>query len=380
MLKGAWSAIKSPTGAAVMGIAGLLAGAYFSIYYERQGDLVVRINSLSKVIDVHQPVGGLQVTYAGENLRTSNRTLWILTATVENRGNAAVRKGDFDDDVPLGFRIAGAVPVEQPQLRSSTQYLQAQVKASARADLIAITPAVFEPGDSVQLAVLLLGPESSKPTVVASGKVAGQRTIEVVDAEDTDRAKDAFDRFLPGQTRVAITVRGALRISFWLMVVVLGVVVIAILVASVVAGVEALGRRLRLRRSERLFRGLGDAPIQQEIKDAYVRGGVASLAVIAEGVQAAQELQNEYLPHLGSFKDESEKNAFIERFAPEDYVFLTGSLSERMRIALSNADGIGQVKAALDAAAAVLSISIEPSDYRGKWSRVVMKSSTASAD
>jgi hypothetical protein len=175
MIKRFWRALTTPNGATVLTIVGLGTAFYFSVFYERQGNLVIRVDSLSRVLDVHQPVGGLEITYGGENLRTSKKTLWVLNATIFNRGNAAVRKGDFDEAVPLGFVVDDAVPAEQPRLSSSVEYLRKNVQATAKGQLVALTPAVFEPGDGVHLALLLLGPEATKPQLSASGKVVGQR-------------------------------------------------------------------------------------------------------------------------------------------------------------------------------------------------------------
>ncbi|MDG0852182.1 hypothetical protein [Roseateles puraquae] len=103
--RGLWEFIKSPACAAILGLAGLLSGLLLGVYglvAERQGQLKVSLVSISSVFDVHQPVGGLDVSYEGRSLRSAKKALWSLSLVVPNSGNAGIRRNDFDVRSPGG--------------------------------------------------------------------------------------------------------------------------------------------------------------------------------------------------------------------------------------------------------------------------------------
>lgn len=103
--RGLWEFIKSPAGAAIPGLAGLLSGLLLGVYglvAERQGQLKVSRVSISSVFDVHQPEGRLDVSYEGKSLWSAKKALWSVSLVVANSGNAGIRCNDFDERSPGG--------------------------------------------------------------------------------------------------------------------------------------------------------------------------------------------------------------------------------------------------------------------------------------
>lgn len=318
MFKKMWKAIASPSGGAILGVAGILIAVYFSMFFERQGELVIRVDALSRVFDIHRPVGGLEVTYGGENLRTAKKALWVLTASIQNRGNAAVRKNDFDDAVPLGFEVIGGIIAEQPELASSTLYLAKNMKVRGAGSLLALTPAVLEPGDSVQLNVLILGAEATKPTIVASGKVAGQKRIEVVQGEEeTGRQKTYLDRLIPGESLPALALRWLVTgIAYvFASILVLGLIVIAV-GAPISAVSEALAARKRRLRAQQVAGQLERNEATEYLLDLYKTRDVHGLNSVAAWLSAMKE-HDDLKAHLTGFEDENAAEAYIKKIAPQ---------------------------------------------------------------
>ena len=299
-----------------------MTGVYLSIFYERQGELIVRVDSLSRVFDVHQPVGGLDITYAGENLRGSKRTLWVLNVSVQNRGNAAVKKGDFDEAVPLGFSAAGAVEAEQPRLTSATAYLRQNVRATAKGGQVTLTPAVFEPGDSVEMTLLLLGSEASKPQIVPSGKIAGQRAIEVVELqEEVGTNPDFFDRQLPGKSMLTKILRGGVRVISWFFIFILGIAAVAWPIIGLALLFDKVARMRRRREVNRLVQGQQLSDLRSKVFDVYVQEGANGLRIVLRSVALAAEYLKDYLPHLSNFPDDEAREKFLKKYEPRQLRF-----------------------------------------------------------
>jgi hypothetical protein len=179
ILASCWDAIKSPNTMTVLAVVGFGLAIFLGFFYEKKGELTITNDAVSRVFDVHQPVGGLEISYAGENLRTSKKALWTLSFTVKNSGNAEIRKGDYDDAVPFGFQFVGAEVVEIPTIKTSVEYLSKNLKISKTSNFVGFSPVIFEPNDEVQINVLLLGSEAAKPTFSATGKIAGLRSINM---------------------------------------------------------------------------------------------------------------------------------------------------------------------------------------------------------
>lgn len=193
-MKKFWNWLFSPPVAGLIGIAGFVFAIYTAFFYERKPELTISVDSMSRVFDLYQPVGGLEVSYAGEDLRSSKKNLWLLTTTIKNTGNAEVRKGDYDENAPLGLNIEGAVIAEQPTLKTNTTYLEKNLKIITSDNSISFSPIILEPGDSFEITTLLLGSGSSKPSISTLGKLAGVRSIAISTPENPTPSKPVWQQ------------------------------------------------------------------------------------------------------------------------------------------------------------------------------------------
>lgn len=175
---------------AILAIVGFGLAIYTGFFYEKRGELTILVDAVSRVFDVYQPVGGLEISYAGENLRTTKKALWIVSFTVINSGNAEIRKGDYDDQVPFGLQFMEGEVVETPTIKTKVEYLSHNLKVTTKRNSVSLSPVIFEPRDEVQISVLLLGSETTKPTIVPMGKIAGIRSINLTsqDGKLTERS------------------------------------------------------------------------------------------------------------------------------------------------------------------------------------------------
>lgn len=183
-MKKIWKVIQSQSFMAAVALLSMAFAVYQTFIYERKGEIGLTIAPPAKVLDIHKAVGGLEVSYGGENLRDSKKTLWVISATIRNQGNAEIRKIDFDENDPVGFYVEKGKIVDNPSLRTSVPYLQRNFKLSQVENKITVSPTILEPGDTVFVSFLVLGDEVSPPNISPLGKIAGAGDVQFKSSED----------------------------------------------------------------------------------------------------------------------------------------------------------------------------------------------------
>lgn len=236
---------------AVVGLFGVAFAIYTAFYYERKPELSISVDSISKVFDLHKPIGGLEVSYGGENLRSSKKNLWVLTATIKNVGNAEIRRGDYDERAPIGVEVSGASVAERPTLKANSEYLTSNLSVVVTGSRLLFSPVILEPGESFEVTALLLGSEASQPTVASVGKVAGIKTISITTPESSSPERNVW----------AITVGGVpiwvqpLRGVIYSIATILALVLLVPMVVALFAPINKFnGKLVKKSRYKRLFK------------------------------------------------------------------------------------------------------------------------------
>jgi hypothetical protein len=288
MLSSFWMAFKSPTSMAILAIVGFGLAIFQGFFYEKKGELTITNDAVSRVFDIHQPVGGLEVSYAGENLRTSKKALWALSFTVRNSGNAEIRKADYDDQVPFGFQFVGAEIVEIPTIKTNVEYLSQNLKISKTPNFVRFSPVIFEPNDEVQVNVLLLGSDTVKPIFFATGKIAGLRSITMSSPDQKDSGRSVLAKITDAD---ALWVHPARSVIYGF-----GGLVVLSLVIALLAGVSAPlnafsnGRAVSKRRKEIATYKANEAldSNSRSLIDIYAVDGEEAILEIAQIIETVK--------------------------------------------------------------------------------------------
>jgi len=193
-----WGLIKSPSFMAVVAIGGTVFAIYTTYFLEKRAELLFSVDALSKVFDVHKPIGGLEVSYSGENLREAKKTLWYLSLKVQNSGNAGVKKVDYDDLSPVGVRILGATISEIQPIKASNGYLQKNLSARRQTNEIYFSLVIFEPNDAFEISMLLLSSEGQKPEIETLGVLSGAPPFRIQVQDVSSKSKSFWGYFLEG--------------------------------------------------------------------------------------------------------------------------------------------------------------------------------------
>lgn len=112
-MKNVWEIIRSPSAMALLAIISF-GFAVFQQFDTKKPEILVKTEAVSSVFSVLQPVGGLQISYGGQDLRSSRQALWVLNAVISNDGTAGIRKADYDDSAPFSISVLGGQIVETP--------------------------------------------------------------------------------------------------------------------------------------------------------------------------------------------------------------------------------------------------------------------------
>lgn len=244
-MKKIWDLIRSQSFMAIVAIFGFAFAIYQTYFYERRGEATITLTPPAKLLDIRKAVGGLEVSYAGENLRDSKKTLWVVSATIRNDGNAEIKKGDFDDNDLIGFGVTDGKIVDTPSLRTSVSYLQKNLTLTQTENKITMSSAIIEPNDAIFISFLVLGDENSKPVISPLGKIAGSPALKFSSAEDVQR-NSLFDSVV-GSDRWWIQ---PFRMVFYFIAFIATVAV----VGSLIAGCANLIGRIKEKRRKDIRR------------------------------------------------------------------------------------------------------------------------------
>ena len=172
--------LKSPIGALLLALLGLILAIYTGWFNDKKTELSVVVEASSTVISQSASLPGLEIRLDGQAIDQSKTPMQELLVGIWNSGDTTIRQVDFDPSAPVGFRVEGGRVVHVALEKASNSCLKGTVKP-ARGDDNAVTlnSAIFEPRDSVTVKVLILQGAGSRVSISPLGKIAG--TPEVVE-------------------------------------------------------------------------------------------------------------------------------------------------------------------------------------------------------
>ncbi|SFL87388.1 hypothetical protein [Variovorax sp. OV329] len=280
-----WIWVKSPGVMAAVAIFSIALAVYQGFFYERKPELTVKIDALSPVFDIHQPVGGLSVSYSGEDLRSAKKALWVFKATISNTGNAELKKGDYDEKAPWGLDVLNAQVVDHPTLVTSNAYLEKNLLIEAGKNSIKFSPVIFEPGDSAEITLLLLGPEAVKPEVRVAGKIAGIKSILLVGPNSPEDGLSVWRQAIRGDSFWVHLVRGVVYFILTFAILIL-LIVSSLGVSSAVDSLKEKRHKAERQARIREYRRHSElGKVSRYLMDVYMDKGADEFTRLARAVE-----------------------------------------------------------------------------------------------
>jgi len=243
---------------------------YLGFIKENKPSLQYVVTSNSNVLDIKERLGSLDVLYEGESLSKSNRDLRIITFQVINKGDAPVLPNYYDPVDPIGFFVSDGDLADSPSLvRASSQYLKEKtILTKTTNNSVTFSNVILEPGDSIEVRVLVLYSSGKSPSIKAFGKIANVSNISVVEGQDLSGDKSSWLGAFSGGYHYQVVRLFSYGLAFFGLFVALVFLIVQIS--------ESVDKRVRVRKVK-AFKDFDNTKIVEADEfffDLYKDGGV----------------------------------------------------------------------------------------------------------
>lgn len=184
----------------LIGIAGFGFAIYSTYFESKSPGIRFEILTNADVVDLREEIGKLDIIFDGTSIKTKNKSLRIITIKVTNNGNGNILKAGYDENAPLGFYVNDAEIIEKPVLiDASNNYLKDNLRITpASANRVSFSSVILEKQDYYIVKVLALSSKGLIPKVTPTGKVAGVKSIEIVDSFNLTGEKSFLNKIREG--------------------------------------------------------------------------------------------------------------------------------------------------------------------------------------
>lgn len=144
-----------------------------------RSEIVFRVISESKVLDVKQQVNNLEIFYENNSLSEEGKELRIVVVRVLNEGDGSLLLNHYDPNAPVGISVKDGVFAEKPIIiNSSDEYLEEAVQfVYDGGSKVELTPFILDGGNYFDLQLLLMHGVDEIPEVNIFGKIAGYNDL-----------------------------------------------------------------------------------------------------------------------------------------------------------------------------------------------------------
>ena len=190
----------------IVGLVGSLITVYAFLFPESRNALQYDIVADTSVLDIRADVGNLEILYGKSNLKENKENLRIISVRVVNTGNVNIIKNFYDDEDLLGIRITDGKIIETPELlQCSNEYLRRNLKiALPSPDSIRFSKVIMEPNEYFTIKLLVLHKINLSPRIVPIGKIAGVKSIKVVNVIESKATRPFFTEVFSGGSLVQV--------------------------------------------------------------------------------------------------------------------------------------------------------------------------------
>lgn len=192
----------------LVGLISAVLGIYAFFFQEKKMEIVYELLTNTNVIDLKADLSKLDITYDGKSLKSSNKSLRIISLKVKNSGNVSVLKTFYDDLDPLGITIEKGKIIEKPELIATSS---GYIKRNLRIDFDSIGNLTFndiilEPNDFYTVKLLVLCSNGIIPNFISIGKIAGLKEIPIVSfVPGAKKEPSFFERTFSGDILTQVT-------------------------------------------------------------------------------------------------------------------------------------------------------------------------------
>ena len=189
---------KSPTGALLIGLVGVVLAIYPLVASEKKSELSMAIALSSDVVTRDRLSAPIELTFAGRRIDLDKENLKIVFVRFWNSGANTIRPVDYDPAAPLGFAIDNAQILLSAVDRAPNKYLTDTFRLSqSGSSALFFNPVVLEPGDVLFFKLVVLQNKPAELDLRPVGKVAGVPEVQVLDAIRQGPGEGYIKEFVP---------------------------------------------------------------------------------------------------------------------------------------------------------------------------------------
>jgi len=167
----------------ILTVLGILIALFFGIYgiystyQENKSEISFEIINEANILDVHEPLSELTISFQGEDIQEKNLNLRIITIRIENSGNVDILQSHYDINDIWGVHLKNGEIVRIQLIDSNSEYLKTNLKPKINNETIEFTKTIFEKGKYFTIEILVLHNKDKSPEIIPIGKIAGIEKI-----------------------------------------------------------------------------------------------------------------------------------------------------------------------------------------------------------
>jgi len=182
-----------------------LLGIYFTLH-EKKPDVAFQIKAESNILDVHQPIKDLTISFRGKDINTNNKNLKFYLITLRNSADKDIVQNDFDINQVWGLRFENSEIIESPKIiDSNSAYLKNNLNPNiVNGNLVEFSKVIFEKDKFATFEVKVLHTNDKPPVVTPTGKIAGVETQRVEHYQSLNEGVSFLNQVTEGSVPVLI--------------------------------------------------------------------------------------------------------------------------------------------------------------------------------
>jgi hypothetical protein len=143
--------------------------------------VVCEIGNEANVLDIHQSLKDLSITFKGENIQEKNLNLKIVSVRIDNRGDLDILQNHYDERLPFALSVQDGKIIEARLAQASSEYLNSNVNPVLQTNnTVSLQKVILERGKFYVVEMLILHPKENSPKIHLLGKIAGIERLDVV--------------------------------------------------------------------------------------------------------------------------------------------------------------------------------------------------------
>jgi hypothetical protein len=171
------------------------------------------------VLDVHEPLSDLTISFQGEDIQEKNLNLRIITVRIENSGNVNILQSHYDINDIWGIQVKNGEIIRVNLIDSNSEYLKSNLKLGFSNETIEFTKTIFEKGKYFTIEILVFHKKDKSPEMFPIGKIAGIEKMVPIRLSD-EKEETFISRLFYGDLLINI-VRFIFFVSLAILLVVL---------------------------------------------------------------------------------------------------------------------------------------------------------------